>query len=886
MLNHFRFAYFGIFAFVLVVQAQDQSGFISLDCGISEDSSYIDPTTGIKYISDASFIDTGLSKSVSYVYRTNAFEQQLWNVRSFPDGTKNCYTLKPAQARGNKYLIRTSFLYANYDQNGTAPGFDLYIGANKWDTVKLTSESMVNTYEIIHIPSTNFIFVCLVNTGYGIPFISSLELRPLENSTYRTPYASLVLFRRWDLGSTTNQTIRYKDDVHDRMWWPFSSVNTKILSTSLTIDANAHSAFYLPSAVMETAVTPDNSSNSLELSWQPDNPTSKYYVYMHFAEVEKLQANDTREFNISQNGVYWVGPVDLSYLYTTTVYSRQPVSGDKIEYSIFRTGRSTKPPVLNGLEIYTALETTQSQTDEQDVNAMMNIKSKYGVKRNWEGDPCAPKDYLWEGLNCSYGDDPLRIISLDLSSSGLIGAIDVSLSSLTMIKSLNLSNNRLTGQVPNFLSQLQFLSVLDLGGNNLTGPVPADLIEKRNSGSLILSLDKNLEVCSPASCKKKKHKYVIPLVVSAAAALVLLLALAVLRGIRRRKKVAYYVCSSLLSDEKARKTKSLKMGSLEPKHLQFSYSEILAITNNFEKVIGEGGFGIVYYGYLDETQVAVKMLSPTSAQGIKEFQAEIKLLLRIHHRNLTPLIGYCNEGTNKGLIYEYMANGNLARVLSDKSSYVLSWEERLRIAMDAAQGLEYLHNGCKPPIIHRDVKPSNILLNEKFQAKLSDFGLSRIFPAEGGSHISTVVAGTPGYLDPEYYTSNWLNEKSDVYSFGVVLLEIITSRHVLMKTEDQSHIVQWVSSMLRRGQIKDIVDPRLQGDFNTNSAWKVVEIAMACVSAISARRPTMINIVMELKECLALELARTREDDGTESKEYSCDMMTLSVDAEFTPFAR
>ncbi|KAL5581640.1 hypothetical protein UlMin_014082 [Ulmus minor] len=667
MLNHFRFAYFGIFAFVLVVQAQDQSGFISLDCGISEDFSYVDRTTGINSISDASFIDTSLSKSVSY------------NVRSFPDETKNCYTLKPTQARGNKYLIRTRFLYANYDQNGTTPGFDLYIGANKWDTVKLTNESMINIYEIIHIPSTNFIFVCLVYTGYGTPFISSLELRPLENSTYRTPYASLVLFGRWDLGSTTNQIIRYKDDVLDQMWEPSSILNTKILSTSPTIDANAYSAFY-PLAVMETVVTPDNSSNPLEFSWQPDNPTSKFYVYMHFAEVEKLQANETREFNISQNGVYWVGPVDLSHLYVTMAYSQQPVSGD--------------------------------------FNAMMNIKSNYGVKRNWQGDPCAPKDYLWEGLNCSYGDDPLRIISL------------------------NLSNNRLTGQVPNFLSQLLFLSDLDLRGNNLTGPVPADLIEKRNSGSLIL---------------------------------------------RWRKK-----------DEKARKTKSLKMGSLEAKHLQFSYSEILAITNNFERVIG-GGFGIVYYGYLDETQVAVKMLSPTSAQGIKEFQAEIKLLLRIHHRNLTPLIGYCNEGTNRGLIYEYMVNGNLERLLSDKSSYVLSWEERLRIAMDAAQGLEYLHNGCKPPIIHRDVKPSNILLNEKFQPKLSDFGLSRIFPAE------------------------------------VVLLEIITSRHVLMKTEDQSHIVQWVSSML-------------QGDFNTNSAWKVVEIAMACVSTISARRPTMINIVMELKE--------------------------------------
>lgn len=142
-------------------------------------------------------------------YRTSFVDKQVWNLRSFPDGLKNCNTLKPAQAKGNKYLIRATFLYGNYDQNGTVPIFDLYLGANKWDTVKLINESMIQYMEIVHIPYSNYIFVCLVNTGYGTPFISALELRPLENSTYRTPYASLLLYKRMDIGSATNTTIRY-----------------------------------------------------------------------------------------------------------------------------------------------------------------------------------------------------------------------------------------------------------------------------------------------------------------------------------------------------------------------------------------------------------------------------------------------------------------------------------------------------------------------------------------------------------------------------------------------------------------------------------------------------------------------------------------------------
>ncbi|KAJ9128838.1 hypothetical protein P3X46_034423, partial [Hevea brasiliensis] len=182
----------------------------------------------------------------------------------------------------------------------------------------------------------------------------------------------------------------------------------------------------------------------------------------------------------------------------------------------------------------------------------------------------------------------------------------------------------------------------------------------------------------------------------------------------------------------------------------------------------------------------------------------VKLLLRVHHKNFTTLVGYCEEANHLVLIYEYMANGDLKHHLSgDDPADILSWEGRLRIALGVAQGLEYLHNGCKPPIVRRDVKTANILLDNKFQAKLANFGLSRNFLAEDDSHVTTTVVSTPGYLDPEYLVTNWLTEKSDVYSFGVVLLKIITS--------------QPVSSMLDKGDIKAIAGPRLNGDFDINS---------------------------------------------------------------------
>lgn len=302
---------------------------------------------------------------------------------------------------------------------------------------------------------------------------------------------------------------------------------------------------------------------------------------------------------------------------------------------------------------------------------------------------------------------------------------------------------------------------------------------------------------------------------------------------------------------------------LESNKQEFTYAEVLSMTRNLERIVGKGGFGIVYHGCVGDIEVAVKMLSP-SAQGYLQFQAEAKFLAKVHHKCLTALIGYCDDGTNMALIYEYMANSDLAKHLSGKNENILGWNQRLQIAVDAAEGLEYLHHGSNPPIVHRDVKSKNILLNEKFQAKLADFGLSKIFPNEGDTHVYTVVAGTPGYLDPEYNRSSRLNEKSDVFSFGVVLLELITGQPAVTKTEDKIHIIQWVSSLLLQREVKDIVDPRLQGEFDIDSAKKALDTAMTCVAPTSINRPTMSHVVMELKLCLPKKMSNQPECDNNE----------------------
>ncbi|KAG6665186.1 hypothetical protein CIPAW_02G143700 [Carya illinoinensis] len=888
----FIFAFLGVLYLILLllIHAQGQSGFISIDCGLPADSPYKEELTGIDYISDANFIDTGISSRIASEFKGD-YRRREWNLRSFPEGVRNCYTIKNI-TRGTRYLIRGTFLHGNYDGESNLPEFDLYLGTDKWDTVKVEDASYRIIKELIHVPSRNYIHVCLVRTSdLGTPFISSIQFRPLNKNSYETEYGSLALYLRADAGSNTYYSYgqKYPYDVHDRRWTPYNSsewtdyiwspsTDLKDLSTELTID-NSKSDYKPASVAMNTAITPVNESAPMGfIDWEPDNKNTQIYIYMHFAEVVKLEPNQFRSFNITLNGKHWYGPVVPNYLSTTTVYSTGPETGGTYNFSMVKAEGSTLPPILNAVEIYYVKDFLQSETDQEDVDAIIKIKSTYGIKRDWQGDPCAPKQYSWEGLDCSYDADNYahRITSLSIE-------IPADISNLLMLQFLDLSNNSLTGSVPDFLSKLINLKVLNLERNKLTGSIPRELIERRDNHSLSLSfvvnsmpyfasVGENPDLCGSRSCKKNKNNIVIPIASVAGGLLVFtFIAVAIFWGIRRGSRTK--------QDAESNKQNA----TLESLQRQFTYSEILRITNNFERILGKGGFGTVYHGYIDDTQVAVKMLSHSSVQGYQQFQTEVRLLMRVHHRNLTTLVGYCYEGTNLGLVYEYMANGDLDAHLSDGNTQTLTWKDRLRIATDAAQGLEYLHCGCKPPIVHRDVKTTNILLNENLQAKLADFGYSKIFPTDGGTYVSTVVAGTPGYLDPEYYITNWLTEKSDVYSFGVVLLKIITNRPAIERSQERTHVSEFVRSMLAKGDIKNMVDPRLHGNFNINSVWKAVEIAIGCVSPTAAKRPTMSQVVVDLKECMATELARVNDQGGSRE---SIKMINLDLGTELIPLAR
>ncbi|ESR40072.1 hypothetical protein CICLE_v10026949mg, partial [Citrus x clementina] len=208
--ENFLFALLGGFALVALVHAQNQSGFISIDCG-AENTTYTDTKTGIKYISDTTFVDTGISKSVALAYQLESLHQPLWNLRSFPEGKRNCYNVK--LAKDVRYLIRASFTHGDYDGKGTVPEFDLHLGPNKWESVILGNVSTIIVKEIIHVISSNSTQVCLVNTGSGTPFISTLEFRPLPNNTYITQSGSLNTFIRMDVLSITNQVVRWVDFI-------------------------------------------------------------------------------------------------------------------------------------------------------------------------------------------------------------------------------------------------------------------------------------------------------------------------------------------------------------------------------------------------------------------------------------------------------------------------------------------------------------------------------------------------------------------------------------------------------------------------------------------------------------------------------------------------
>ncbi|KAI3810641.1 hypothetical protein L1987_20262 [Smallanthus sonchifolius] len=305
----------------------------------------------------------------------------------------------------------------------------------------------------------------------------------------------------------------------------------------------------------------------------------------------------------------------------------------------------------------------------------------------------------------------------------------------------------------------------------------------------------------------------------------------------------------------------------------FTFEELKACTNNFSAAanIGSGGYGMVYRGSLPNGQlVAIKRAQHGSTQGGLEFKTEIELLSRVHHKNLVSLVGFCFDAGEQMLVYEYIVNGTLKDSLSGRTGIRLDWMRRLKITLGAARGLQYLHELADPPIIHRDVKSNNILLDERLNAKVSDFGLSKPLGEADQTHVTTQVKGTMGYMDPEYYMTQQLNEKSDVYSFGIVMLELITARNPIEKGK---YIVRQVKEAMDTRKdlynLREVLDPIISlSSEQLQGLERFVDVALRCVEETGNRRPKMSEVVKEIENIMELAGMNPNAESASTSESY------------------
>ncbi|AEE78574.1 unnamed protein product [Arabidopsis thaliana] len=449
---------------------------------------------------------------------------------------------------------------------------------------------------------------------------------------------------------------------------------------------------------------------------------------------------------------------------------------------------------------------------------------------------------------------------VDLSRNELSGDIPNELTGMKILNYLNLSRNHLVGSIPVTIASMQSLTSVDFSYNNLSGLVPST---GQFSYFNYTSFVGNSHLCGPylGPCGKGTHQsHVKPL--SATTKLLLVLGL--------------LFCSMVFAIVAIIKARSLRNAS-EAKawrltafqRLDFTCDDVLDSLKE-DNIIGKGGAGIVYKGTMPKGDlVAVKRLATMSHGSSHDhgFNAEIQTLGRIRHRHIVRLLGFCSNHETNLLVYEYMPNGSLGEVLHGKKGGHLHWNTRYKIALEAAKGLCYLHHDCSPLIVHRDVKSNNILLDSNFEAHVADFGLAKFLQDSGTSECMSAIAGSYGYIAPEYAYTLKVDEKSDVYSFGVVLLELITGKKPVGEFGDGVDIVQWVRSMTDSNKdcVLKVIDLRLSS-VPVHEVTHVFYVALLCVEEQAVERPTMREVVQILTEIPKIPLSKQQaaESDVTE----------------------
>lgn len=285
----------------------------------------------------------------------------------------------------------------------------------------------------------------------------------------------------------------------------------------------------------------------------------------------------------------------------------------------------------------------------------------------------------------------------------------------------------------------------------------------------------------------------------------------------------------------------------------YTLRELEVATGMFsdENVIGEGGYGIVYHGVLEDgTQIAVKNLLNNRGQAEREFKVEVEAIGRVRHKNLVRLLGYCAEGSNRMLVYEYVDNGNLEQWLHGDvgPSSPLTWDIRINILIKTAKGLLYLHEGLEPKVVHRDIKSSNILLDKQWNSKVSDFGLAKLL-GSGSTYVTTRVMGTFGYVAPEYASTGMLNESSDVYSFGILIMEVISGRTPVdySRPPGEVNLVEWLKTMVSNRNSEGVLDPKIPDKPSSRALKRTLLVSLKCVDPDSQKRPKMGHVIHMLE---------------------------------------
>ncbi|CAN4117720.1 unnamed protein product [Withania somnifera] len=651
----------------------------------------------------------------------------------------------------------------------------------------------------------------------------------------------------------------------------FKSYNGSYLFKEYVINVNSDSLIL--------ALIPSNNSvafiNAIEVVSVPDELISDQAVALSpvapFSGLYGLALETVYRLNMggphltAQNdtlGRTWEN--DVKYLHVNSSAVNVSVSPSSIKYP------SSVTPEIAPNWVYATAET---MGDANVPNVNFNITWVFRVDPNFmyfiRVHFC---DIVSESLNSLlfnlYINDDTALLDLDLSN--LVGNLDVPIYK-DFVSNSSVNSSVLTVSVGP-----------DTTAEGINAIMNGLEIMKISNEARSLSGVQSVETLFVLPHKKNKIGIILGSALGASAALALI-ALCCCCFIARRSKTSnqgpswipslYGNSLTLTKTTASRKSGTASYISLASPNVGrfFSFQEIMDATNKFDAslLLGVGGFGRVYKGTMEDgTKLAVKRGNTGSEQGLAEFQTEIDMLSKLRHRHLVSLIGYCDEGSEMILVYEYMANGPLRSHLYGTDLPPLSWKQRLEICIGAAMGLHYLHTGAAQSIIHRDVKTTNILLDENFVAKVADFGLSKAGPALDQTHVSTAVKGSFGYLDPEYFRRQQLTEKSDVYSFGVVLMEVLCTRPALnpVLPREQVNIAEWAMIWQKKGMLDRIMDPKLEGQVNPASLKKFGETAEKCLAEYGVDRPSMGDVLWNLEYALQLQEASsalTEPDDNS-----------------------